>query len=275
MPTLLCELRTRRHPWPHADIRLARRHRPAGGHRDARRCSSSGESRCCTRTWQRSWIARWDAGYVLRCSRISSTCQSTYGQCLERAGASLATSYYSDDPAEHSGITRRPSLARTRANIEEAVRRHIPLRAGVIEMHQGQRSAAAVTELTGLGVDEVGVDRLRGVGRGARVHQPDLSELCGRCASGVIAISPDGEVWPCVFARWLPVGNVLDSDLVDILAGPAVKRVRSALQAGFDLTPPATPCVPTMCDPQCGPSCSPACRPAGDCRPAGGCVPWY
>lgn len=56
---------------------------------------------------------------------------------LERAGVSLATSYYSDDSDEHSDITRRPSDARARANIEKVLSRRIPIRAGVIEVRPG------------------------------------------------------------------------------------------------------------------------------------------
>lgn len=194
---------------------------------------------------------------------------------LERPGASLATSYYSDDPAEHAVITQRPTHAHTRANIEEAVRRRIPLRAGVIEIKLNQRSTEAQADLADLGVDQIEVDHLRKVGRGAGDFQPDASQLCGHCASGVIAISPDGEVWPCVFSRWLSVGNVMNQELTDILISPEADRVRVELQSGFDHTPAKMPCVPNMCDPQCGPSCSPACRPAGNCRPAGGCVPSY
>lgn len=44
-----------------------------------------------------------------------------------RPGVSLATSYYSDDPAQHAAITRRPSYARTRANIAGALRRGDPV----------------------------------------------------------------------------------------------------------------------------------------------------
>ncbi|MGX2995576.1 SPASM domain-containing protein [Streptomyces sp. JNUCC 64] len=77
-----------------------------------------------------------------------------------------------------------------------------------------------------LGVRRIGTDRLRQVGRGVRERTPDTSQLCGHCVSGVIAVSPDGSVWPCVFSRWVPVGNVLNAALVDILAGPGAQRVR-------------------------------------------------
>lgn len=207
-------------------------------------------------------------------------------EVLERPGVSLATSYYSDDPAEHAAITLRPTYARTRANIAEAVRRKIPIRAGVVDVREGQRSAAAQRELIGLGVQTIGTDRLRQVGRGVRDGQPDTSQLCGRCASGVIAISPDGAVWPCVFSRWLPIGNVLETELTDILDGPEAHRIRSGLQLEFAARRATRSGDDDegeggLCDPQCGPSCGPACNPscwptgAGPCSPNGGCQPNY
>ncbi|MDT0305868.1 radical SAM protein [Streptomyces sp. DSM 44917] len=209
-------------------------------------------------------------------------------EVLERPGVSLATSYYSDDSAEHAAITRRPSYTRTRANIAEAVRRGIPIRAGVVEVLDGQRADAARRQLIDLGVRSIGTDRLRQVGRGVRNQRPDTSQLCGRCASGVIAISPDGAVWPCVFSRWLPVGNVLETALADVLDSPAAEEIRSGLRLEFERRAIAAeaakkdPCGPkNPCDPQCGPACGPACQPScwptgtGPCRPKGGCQPNY
>jgi MoaA/NifB/PqqE/SkfB family radical SAM enzyme len=149
-------------------------------------------------------------------------------EVLEKPGVSLATSYYSDDAAEHMAVTGRPTHARTKNNIAEAVRRGIPVRAGVVGVRARQRTSAARQELLALGVRDIGTDHLRQVGRGIRTQSADVSQLCGRCASGVIAISPDGAVWPCVFSRWLPVGNVLESALADILSGPEAERIRGS-----------------------------------------------
>lgn len=144
-----------------------------------------------------------------------------------RTGVRLACSYYSDDAAQHAAVTGRVgSHARIRANIGEVVRRSIPLRVGVIDLGGGQRAEQAVAELKSLGVAEVGLDRLRQVGRGVRDQQPSMDQLCGHCASDVLAISPDGAVWPCVFSRWLPVGNVQTASLADILADEPVRHVR-------------------------------------------------
>nr|WP_241479599.1 radical SAM protein [Nocardiopsis lucentensis] len=192
---------------------------------------------------------------------------------FERPGVRLATSWYSDDPDEHEQITQRPTHARTLANIAEAKRREIPLRAGVIGVLESQRSAQASRTLLGLGVDEVRYDDLRGVDRGAVTEvEPDTSVLCGRCAHGNLAISPTGEVWPCVFTRWMPVGNVREQSLNDILNSDRMATVVGGLRQEFAHR---AVCVPKMCDPQCGPSCSPACQPKGDCTPAGNCAPNY
>ncbi len=213
-----------------------------------------------------------------------------------RPGVSLATSWYSDDPTEHAAITRRPSHPRTAANVAEAVRRGIPLRVGIIGVRDGQRVDRASEALTSLGVpaEVIGYDDLRQVGRGVRDATPDVSQLCGGCADGVLAVSPSGEVWPCVFTRWMPVGNVLDTPLADILTGPATAGVRAELTVAFAERPcgpqcnpncapqhctpkqPKNPChpdcAPKPCQPTCAPRCSPSCNP---CQPSKNCWPTH
>jgi MoaA/NifB/PqqE/SkfB family radical SAM enzyme len=192
-------------------------------------------------------------------------------------GVQLATSYYADTAAQHEAITKgRGSYARTKSNITEAVRRSVPLRVGVIDVADGQRVEEARSELAALGVTgEVRVDHLRQVGRGVRTVSPDVSQLCGNCGQGRVAVAPDGSVWPCVFSRWLPVGNVRHDPLAEILTGPPMTETSAKLAQEFGSRPlEAAGCVPKMCDPQCGPSCSPACTPTG-CTPTGGCVPDY
>ncbi|MGH3758574.1 SPASM domain-containing protein [Actinophytocola sp.] len=195
------------------------------------------------------------------------------------SGVRVATSYYTDDAAGHESITRgRGSHARTRANIAEAVRRAIPLLVGVIDMRDGQRVEQARVELAEMGVTgEIRVDHLRQVGRGIRTEQPSVSQLCGQCGQGKIAVAPDGSVWPCVFARWLPIGNVRGEALADILAGPRMLATASTLADQFR----AIEMGKGPCDPKCGPNCSPACNPqcwptgTGPCGPKGGCQPNY
>ncbi|MFI7025182.1 radical SAM protein [Micromonospora sp. NPDC049900] len=194
-------------------------------------------------------------------------------ELFDQPGVRLACSYYSDQVGQHAAITRRAgSYARTRANIGEAVRRSIPLRVGVIDMGGGQRADEAVTELRDLGVATVSLDRLRHVGRGVRGGAEGVEQLCGNCASGVLAVGADGVVWPCVFSRWLPVGNVREADLAAILAGRRTQQVRAELEAVFSKQPCAPRCAPARCQPTCAPSCSPSCSP---CAPSKRCWPYY
>ncbi|MGH3802080.1 MAG: radical SAM protein [Pseudonocardiaceae bacterium] len=206
-------------------------------------------------------------------------------EVFARPRVSLATSYYSDDADQHSAITGRPSYARTKANIAEAVRRGIPLRAGVIDLGSGQRAAQAQVELVNLGVPAVGYDKLRQVGRGVRDQQAGTDQLCGRCGDGVAAISSDGDVWPCVFSRWLPIGTVLDSELAPILSSPQADEIRTSLEQAFRSrasTTGAQACQPDcspVCNPiNCGPRCEPMTSPCNpkQCSPAGQfCSPNY
>lgn len=191
-------------------------------------------------------------------------------------GVRLATSYYADNVMQHEAITkRRGSHARTKSNIIEALRRSIPLRVGIVDVHDDQRVDEARDELASLGVQEIGYDRLRQVGRGVHTQAADVSQLCGNCASGVLAVSPEGAVWPCVFSRWLPVGNVHEQSLAEIVAGDQCQGVRAELAEHFQLAPVGA-CDPRCepysagCHPECNPSCSPRRNPIA-CRP--NCLP--
>jgi MoaA/NifB/PqqE/SkfB family radical SAM enzyme len=181
---------------------------------------------------------------------------------FEMDGVSLATSYYSAMAEVHDRITGRRSHARTRAGIAEAVRRGIPIRVGVVETMPGQGIEEACGDVRALGVTDVRVDRLREVGRGVREAGPGVDQLCGQCASGRLAVSPDGHVWPCVFSRWLVVGNARSSSLVEINAGLTAAAARRALADHFaSRGGPFALCQPDRDkDGGCPPLCSPVIR---------------
>lgn len=135
----------------------------------------------------------------------------------------LATSYYSDDPAEHDRVTgRRGSHAATLANIQKALARDIPLKVAIVELWDGQRVEQAWEQMRQLGVNRLGpIDRMRGVGRGAATIATNVGELCGQCGNGRAAVSATGDVWMCVMSRFLkPAGNVKTTPLAEILSGP-------------------------------------------------------
>ncbi|MEV0635864.1 radical SAM/SPASM domain-containing protein [Streptomyces sp. NPDC050619] len=183
-------------------------------------------------------------------------------QLFERKGLTLATSYYSDSSAEHNTVTGRPSHGRTRTNIAEAVRRGIPLRVGIIAGSEAQRVGEARQDLESLGVSRVRVDHVRPFGRGGQGQgqAPDMGSLCGRCGTDRAAISPTGDVSPCVFSAWLSVGNVRDAPLYSILNSPAMVKTNASIRSrrtpqGFD-----------ACTPDTDDECSPG-TPGSECTP--------
>jgi len=189
---------------------------------------------------------------------------------LSLPGVSLATSWYAADPAVHAQVTgNRGAYARTKANIAEAVRRGIPLRAGMVDVAGREHARAGRAELAALGVTRVSApDRVRRLGRAAGAGTAgggDVSELCGRCGRGMAAVSPDGDVWPCVMSRWLPAGNVLTEGLGQVLAGPRWQAVLAGIP-----TPRAG--GPDDDDDNCNPK-----QDGNDCKPAEtpACVPKY
>lgn len=191
-------------------------------------------------------------------------------ETFQLPGVRLATSYYSDQPGEHRSITGRPTLKITTRNIARAQDLGIPLRVGVIGVVDGQRTQHGAAVLERLGVSEIGYNDLREVGRGIRQDGPSTAQLCGNCGDQQVAISPTGEVWPCVFSRWLPAGNVREKPLMEILTSETFVRITGELREEFGERM-AKPCGP---DP-CSPDCSPSCKPAGNCRPFGNCAPNY
>ncbi|MBG0818366.1 radical SAM protein [Planomonospora sp. ID82291] len=176
---------------------------------------------------------------------------------LAQPGVRLATSFYSDDPAQHRQITGRGTLARIQANITHALRRDIPLRVGVIDLGGGQRVEAARALLSDLGVTSIGLDRMRLLGRPATIPC-DASQLCGRCGDGIAAVLPDGTLTPCPMARWLSAGSVRTDALADLAT--AARRIAETH---------ITPALPHSCRPPCEPQCNPGCNPGVD-QPGGG-----
>lgn len=194
---------------------------------------------------------------------------------LSQPGVSLATSYYSSRAGEHDSITNlRGSHKKTRDNIIKALELDIPLRAGIIGVLEDQQVEAAHKELEDLGVQYIGVDYLRQVGRGIRDQKPAIDQLCGHCGDEKVAILANGDVQPCVFSRWgeFTVGNVQEQSLEAILRSYRAAKALGKLREEFDRT--ITGCRPN-CTPNCKPSagdpCTPECTP--NCLPSKGTGP--
>ncbi|MEU9609881.1 radical SAM/SPASM domain-containing protein [Streptomyces sp. NPDC048057] len=182
----------------------------------------------------------------------------SWWETFERDGVTLATSYYSDTPDEHDKITGKPgSYLRTRGNIEEALRRGIPLYVGIVDVLDGQRVREARAELNRMGVTHINIDRVRAVGRGALPGQaPTVDDLCGKCTRGRAAVLPNGDLAGCVLARNFPCGNVRETRLRDLLGGTA----------WADLSASIPPLRAGACPPDdsgdCDPANTEACDPA-------------
>lgn len=184
-------------------------------------------------------------------------------ELFARPRVSLAFSYFARDPAAHNAVTGRSSHKATRRNAERAAKLGVPLRAGVIDFGHTQE---AVEDLRSIGVTTVGTDRVRQIGRGGD-GTPAPQELCGRCGQDVAAVSADGDVSPCVFTRWVKVGNVRQDPLTAILESPEMAAALAALPSRTralcnPLDPDDDPCDPVMKEQECPPgfppsSCSP------------------
>jgi Iron-sulfur cluster-binding domain len=170
------------------------------------------------------------------------------------ARGSLGTPWYSTDPATHPKITGTVgSFWRMQANIAEALRLGIEVRAGIVEVIHGQDVDGARARLLELGITAVSTDRARGVGRATPSGTASRAELCGRCGDGRAAISGDGDVSPCVLGRFLAAGNAKATPLADILGGPAWKEITGSI-------PRDSGCV--TCTPADSNDCNPSRKPA-------------
>jgi len=105
------------------------------------------------------------------------------------------------------------------------------VRVGVVSMEQNQHDASKTYEyLVGLGVrdDSIAFAQMRDVGRGdatpieadvrpAGVQSGGVESARPRNFGGSAAVSYDGQVYPCIFSRHLPLGSIYDTSLEAIL----------------------------------------------------------
>lgn len=171
----------------------------------------------------------------------------TYDRLRELA-PSFAFSFYSHKPETHDAITQTPgSHGRTARAIRRAVDDGLKVRVGVISMRENQHDASATREyLLGLGVHEesIAFDQMRGVGRGdttsieadaprTEIQTGGVESARPRNFGGSAAVSYDGQVYPCIFSRHLPLGSICDTSLEAILtsADPIAPQDKNLLGA--------------------------------------------
>lgn len=194
---------------------------------------------------------------------------------FKQSGCAVATSFYSYDRDTHNKITNsRVAFDHTLRSIQRCADSRIPLRVGVIEMEENTgHFDRTVAFLRKFGVENVGRDHARPIGRHGLGADPDMRELCGSCAGNIISIAPDGVVAPCNMARHWTVGSLLDYSLSELLQAPRLGALRQEIAnhtSGKDA-------VHAICDPRtCSPydSCCPSTQSCSPCAP-NGCRPCY
>lgn len=158
---------------------------------------------------------------------------------LTSVGGRLATTLYSAQAEVHDRVTGvRGSHAATVRTLQQARQQRIPVRvASVVTAVNEGRLGELQRLVRSLGARWDKADPVRPVGRGAApgcrtsVHRPrvtppfktsrasfEQNRRGNPCWQGKLAIIDTGEVLPCVFAREVPVGSVLEQPLAEIVA---------------------------------------------------------
>jgi MoaA/NifB/PqqE/SkfB family radical SAM enzyme len=170
---------------------------------------------------------------------------------LAMAGAAFAFSFYSHDAATHDAITRVPgSQGRTRAAIAAAVASGCEVRASIIVLESNAGhvdDTRALIESLGVMPEDIGLDHVRQVGRGLGVEgvapvtsgaHVGRSSVAGKKVApgmrspGKLCVSYSGQVYPCIFARFLPLGDVAHESLGDVVA--RTRRIHAGRAGGID-----------------------------------------
>jgi hypothetical protein len=154
----------------------------------------------------------------------------------------------------------------------------LQLRVGIIEMDENRgQTSETVDFLRSLGVERVGVDRLRQFGRADENDTSAMTELCGNCAGKTICVGPDGVVSPCIMAKAWAVGSVFDKPLAELSRSSRLAEVRTSIYR--EVVKPRVGQAATLWDDDdvlivnCGP-CEPACNPCNPyCSPGQQCFP--
>lgn len=184
----------------------------------------------------------------------------------------LAFSIYSADKEIHNKITKgKGSFTKTVKNIKRAKNSGLNIRASIIEMKENLGTAKETEDFVKreLGIEKIGIDRSREIGRAKDEIKDEYQELCGACWQGKLAINSDGDVFPCVFSRFATIGNITEG-LNNILNKDELAEFRTKVKEIDDYREKmreetgviTNDCRPRdECMPYCKPNCTPNCRP--------------
>ena len=204
-------------------------------------------------------------------------------QFFKEQQVNLATSFYSFDPMVHDKITQRGGSHKASVeNILKVIAAGIPLRVGIILMPDNESHLIETKEyLRSLGVQEIGSDKIRSIGRAANLGEEsehplmDIQELCGSCWKGSICIAPDGTVSPCIMSKKWSTSSIIDSSLSKAFNSNEMYRLRNVIYENVWKPQESS----ASCNPDCSPTCLPgracyptSCSPNRNCQPDG-CYP--
>lgn len=158
----------------------------------------------------------------------------------------VATTIYADNAAIHDSVTKNPgSFERTLSAVKRMIAVGVPVRIASIIMKVNEAEAENIMILCkSLGIDVNPPDVIRPTGRGddksllpekycrLPIRPPFFvdpeeffrSQSVNVCLAGKIAITANGDVIPCIFARNRVCGNVLQTSLADVLQSTALKE---------------------------------------------------
>jgi len=191
-----------------------------------------------------------------------------------RFDVAIATSVYSYNPKTHDAITRQSgSFARTTANMRKILDAGLPLRVGIVEMEENKNDFAATQKfLEDFGIETIGKDHLRAIGRADHSECSGMEELCGNCAGNILSIGPDGVVSPCIMSKQWAVGSIFESQLAEIAGSQKLNNLRNNIYVATQQTNEkyemggCNPDRPNRCNPDYGGPCNP-CNPNQPCGP--------
>lgn len=159
----------------------------------------------------------------------------------------IATTIYADNAEIHDQVTLHPgSYEKTLTAIKKILAAKIPLRIASIIMKANEDQPENIMNLCkSLGVEPTPPDVVRPTGRGddkdllptAYAKEPIKppfytdeqtfyrAQRCHSCLTGKIAVTADGDVIPCIFARNQLCGNIITAPLAEILRGEPLKNI--------------------------------------------------
>lgn len=160
---------------------------------------------------------------------------------FKQHNVSIATTIYADNALVHDTVTLHAgSFEKTMAAIKKILANNIPLRIASIIMKANEQEVENIMNLyTQLGLEPTPPDIVRPTGRGddqtllpLTYRKPMIkppfytdTETFARaqkfhsCLAGRIAITANGDVIPCIFARDRICGNILNNSIGDVLNG--------------------------------------------------------